>query len=481
MKHCVFLPAGLAALLLCVTSTDAHSWVQQLLLIASNGTFVGTPGYPRGFVQRTSPAFSDFESENLVPPDGRPTGTEILPTDLMCKSTQSIGNQTAGNPALVAAPGDNVALVYEENGHVTLLDRSPTKPVGSGTIFIYGTKEPQNNDTYLGIHRVWNANGTGGDQRGKLLATRNFDDGQCYQNNTSELAIYRRDTLGTVGNDLNCQSDVQLPEDAGTNGTYTLYWLWEWPTLNNVTGAEITNESYTTCMDIVMTSNQLADAGSFNSTQLVDYRAIETELSTAFIVNPTASEQLTTTPGVPASPTTTVSSAPVQTSSNAAGDFVTVTVTASPVETETITVTTIDTVVNTTPNTQQAQPSTTQTQPSTIATVTSTTTTAIAAAAIPASGQTTTEATSSSTQTAALATSSESAPLPAVQPFLNPNSAVISGSIATSSPTDTNAAASAQVTTLTSSTETSTTTSTATCTSTAGSKRRRRNRQRRAT
>jgi hypothetical protein len=480
MKPRVLSPAGLAALLLCATSTDAHSWVQQLLLIASNGTFVGTPGYPRAFVQRTSPAFSDFESENLVPPDGRPTGTEILSTDLMCKSTQTIGNQTAGNPALVAAPGDNVALIYEENGHVTLLDRSPTKPVGSGTIFIYGTKEPRNNDTYLGIHRVWNVNGTGGDQRGKLLATRHFDDGQCYQNNTSELAIYRRDTLGTVGNDLNCQSDVQLPEDAGTNGSYTLYWLWEWPTLNNVTGAEITNESYTTCMDIVMTPNKVADAGSFNSTQLVDYRAIETELSTAIIVNPTASEQLTTTPGVPASPTTTVSSTPLQTSSNAAPDFVTVTVTASLVETETVTVTTTDIVINTDPNTQQAQPSTTQTQPSTTATVTSTTTTAVAAAAIPASGQPTTEAASSSTHTAALATSSASAPLPAVQPFMNSNSAVISGSIATTSPTETSTAASAQITTVASSTV-STTTSAATCTSRAGSKRRRRNRQRRAT
>ncbi|KIM97915.1 hypothetical protein OIDMADRAFT_105383 [Oidiodendron maius Zn] len=254
--------------MLCVDKTEAHSWVEKLLLIASNGTFVGTPGYPRGFVPRTSPAFSDFVSENQIPPDGRPTGTEILPADLMCRASQSIGNQTTGNPALVAAPGDNIALIYEENGHVTLLDRSPTKPVGSGTVFVYGTKQPSNDDTYLGIHRVWNEAGTGGDKRGKLLATRPFDDGQCYQNNTSPLAESRRATLGTLGNDLPCQNNVQLPEDAGTSGSYTLYWVWEWPTLDNTTGKLITNQSYTTCMDIVMTAKKLASAGDFNSKQI---------------------------------------------------------------------------------------------------------------------------------------------------------------------------------------------------------------------
>lgn len=347
MKHSTLLPAGLAVvLMLCADPTNAHSWVEKLLLIASNGTFVGTPGYPRGFVPRTSALFSDYVSENQIPPNGRSTATEILPTDLMCRQSQSIGNQTAGSPALVAAPGDNIALIYEENGHVTLLDRSPTKPVGSGTVFIYGTKKPANTDTYLGIHRVWNAAGTGGDKRGKLLATRPFDDGQCYQNNTSPLAESRRAKLGTQGNDLPCQNNVQLPEDAGTSGQYTLYWLWEWPTLDT-SGNIIANESYTTCMDIDMTPKKLASVGSFNSKQLVDSRAIQAQLSTAFLVNPSIAEQLTTTQDVAShQPTASPSAAsiPLQGASNRAGGISTVTVTASVsaglTKTEVVTVTT---------------------------------------------------------------------------------------------------------------------------------------------
>lgn len=331
--------------MLCADPTKAHSWVEKLLLIASNGTFVGTPGYPRGFVPRTSALFSDYVSENQIPPNGRPTGTEILPTDLMCRQSQSIGNQTAGSPALVAAPGDNIALIYEENGHVTLLDRSPTKPVGSGTVFVYGTKKPANTDTYLGIHRAWNAAGTGGDKRGKLLATRPFDDGQCYQNNTSPLAESRRDKLGTQGNDLPCQNNIQLPEDSGTSGKYTLYWLWEWPTLD-ATGNVIANESYTTCMDIEMTPKKLARVGSFKSEQLVDSRAIQAQLSTAFLVNPSIAEQLTATQGVASHQSTAAPSAalvPLQEASNGAGGISTVTVTAATAgltKTEVVTVTT---------------------------------------------------------------------------------------------------------------------------------------------
>jgi hypothetical protein len=39
-------------------TVTAHSWVEQVSVIASNGTFVGDPGYPRGFVNRSEPDFS---------------------------------------------------------------------------------------------------------------------------------------------------------------------------------------------------------------------------------------------------------------------------------------------------------------------------------------------------------------------------------------------------------------------------------------
>ena len=56
---------------------------------------------------------------------------------------------------------------YQENGHVTLPDNQPGKPANRGTVFVYGTTQPSPTDTLLAIHRVWNAAGTGGDQRGE--------------------------------------------------------------------------------------------------------------------------------------------------------------------------------------------------------------------------------------------------------------------------------------------------------------------------
>ena len=328
MRSTFQLRSGIRSVLIVglASTIQAHSWIEQLSIIASNGTFVGTPGYPRGFIQRTEPDFADANLINLIPPNGRSTGNAILSTDLMCRESQFVGNQTQNYPALTAAPGDQIAMTYQENGHVTLLQNSPAKPVGSGTIYIYGTKQPANTDTYLGIHRVWDTAGTGGDKRGKLLATRPFDNGQCFQNNTSPLAESRRKQFNPLGNDLKCQSDVQIPSEAGTAGMYTLYWVWEWPTLDTKTGAVITNESYTTCMDIDMTAGQFPSAGNFDTKQVVDYAAIEEQISSAYLINPTIAEQLT---GAVAQPT-------------AAGDFVTVTVTTSAgATTETVTVTQI--------------------------------------------------------------------------------------------------------------------------------------------
>jgi hypothetical protein len=412
-----------AILLLALAPTfQAHSWIQQLSLIASNGTFVGTPGYPRGFIQRGAPTFSDANLINLIPPNGRPTN-EIFSTDLMCRESQLIGNQTEGYPALTAAPGNQIAMIYTENGHVTQLDLSPPKPVGSGTIYIYGTKEPANTDTYLGIHRVWNTDGTGGDQRGRLLATRHFDDGQCFQNDTAivvPLEWERREEFHPLGTSLNCQSDVQVPSEAGTSGTYTLYWVWEWPTLDNVTGELVTNQSYTTCMDINMTSDQLPFAGDFNTSQVVDYRAIEAQLSTAYLVNPTISEQLTSTPGgaagttsLPATgfPTAVLSDQPssaISTPTTAAGGFVTVTVTPSPIVIETMTVT--ETINN------GAYQSTEPTQASTTATAT---------AEPPAQPISTATVVPPQTPSSDSSTASSASSRQAVVPFLSPSSQVV--------------------------------------------------------
>jgi hypothetical protein len=279
-------------LLSCASTVNAHTWIDELRLIASNGTYVGAPGYIRAYVPRSNPN-PDVQAYKL-PLDG---ASVILPTDSMCYAPQTVGTQTPGYPSLVAAPQDNVALRYEENGHVTLFGTNPGKPAGRGTVFVYGTKQSLNSDTYLGIHRVWNTEGTGGDQRGRLIATRPFDDGRCFQNNTSPSAVGRSKQFSYIAPpDLDCQTDILIPTDAGTSGTYTLYWVWEWPTLDS-SGAVTVNQSYTSCMDITMTSNAVPDAGTFDASQVtnaaIQSAAIEVQLSSQYLVDPTALPSLT--------------------------------------------------------------------------------------------------------------------------------------------------------------------------------------------
>ncbi|KAH8813144.1 hypothetical protein F5884DRAFT_670957 [Xylogone sp. PMI_703] len=295
--------------LACSNTISAHSWVEQLHVIAPNGTFVGTPGYPRGFAPRVAGVDPDSAMTQLIPPNGRPTGNEVLPTDLLCKSTQMIGQYTPGSPPLVASPGDRVALRYQENGHVTQPQIPPGKPAGSGTVFIYGTSQPSNDDTFLGVHKSWNADGTGGDRRGVLLATRYFDDGQCYQINGGPISKTRQKEFPheadpLMGQDLWCQTDVQIPADA--TGNYTLYWVWDWPTLPGTPGLpDGLNQSYTTCMDIVLkesAGSKLAAAADFVKGQNLNSAAIAAEMQTALLVNPTAPFQTYTSGVAPSSP-----------------------------------------------------------------------------------------------------------------------------------------------------------------------------------
>jgi hypothetical protein len=302
----------------------AHTWVEQLTVIASNGTFTGAPGYARGNVLRTSPEFGDPQMTNLIPPDGRSTGTEILPTDLMCKSSQTIGNQTSGSPALIANAGDMVALRYQENGHVTLPQNQPGKPANRGTVFIYGTTQPSNSDTLLAIHNVWTTDGKGGDGRGVLLATRNFDDGQCYQINSGTISETRQKEFphqadSLMGANLWCQSDVALPTSISSS-TYTLYWVWDWPTAPGTVGfPNGKNETYTTCMDISISSGSgSSQAISFAKNQDINSAAIESELSTAIIV-PVTSTAADAQPTVAQSTTPHAAASTAPTSAAATG------------------------------------------------------------------------------------------------------------------------------------------------------------------
>lgn len=257
------LARALVVLAVLTSSTVAHSWVEELSVIDPNGTYVGPLGYARGNVKRV-----DGDADHLmtykIPPNGRPEGNTILDTDRICTNTQQTMTQSNGSPRLQAAAGSYVALRYQENGHVTLPGNQPGKPNSRGTVFVYGTTQSQPDDTLLAIHKKWNTAGTGGDGRGKLLATQNFDDGQCHQVNASPISKARvsefpaapKGTSTDPDAQLWCQNDIALPSDAPSGKPYTLYWVWDWPTAPDVDAAIPTGkpELYTTCMDIDITA-----------------------------------------------------------------------------------------------------------------------------------------------------------------------------------------------------------------------------------
>lgn len=257
MAHFVIGKAALTVVFCFLTSVNGHSWVEQLMQIAPNGTFVGEPGYPRGNVLRTDPEFSDTAMVNLIPPNGRADINQVLPTDKMCRESQQTQTQADGSSRLQAAPGDAIALRFQENGHVTLPETQPGKPENRGHIYVYGTTDPKPDDTLLSIHKKWNADGTGGDGRGVLLSTQNFDDGRCYQINGGEISTQRQakfphEADELMGGDMWCQQDIALPKDAPSGKPYTLYWVWDWPTKAGVDPGlpDGKEEIYTTCMDI---------------------------------------------------------------------------------------------------------------------------------------------------------------------------------------------------------------------------------------
>ncbi|TDZ60587.1 hypothetical protein CTRI78_v004907 [Colletotrichum trifolii] len=213
------LPILLACLLGFVAS---HSWVEELLRVASNGTLVGPSGYSDGWNGRGA-GFNDDLYTNRLPSQGVK----------MCKTAGQ--PQPASFPHLTAAPGDFISLRYQENGHVTKPESPGRKPLNRGTIFIYGTTQPKLDDTVFDAHRQWTVDGKGGDGRGRLLATRNYDDLQCHQVNDSPISQKRKaefahTAIQPMGDNIWCQAAFQIPEDVAQGASYSIYWVWSWPT-----------------------------------------------------------------------------------------------------------------------------------------------------------------------------------------------------------------------------------------------------------
>ncbi|KAH6687886.1 hypothetical protein F5X68DRAFT_7157 [Plectosphaerella plurivora] len=230
MLSSIISPLPLLALLAAAPNlATGHTWVEQANRISANGTLVAPAGFPPKWAGR-GPGFNDLQVTNRV----GPSNTNIC-------DKQPIGQQVDGFPALAAAPGDFIALRYTENGHVSKPE--PRRALNSGTIYVYGTADPRPNENIVDVHRKWTADGQGGDKRGRLLATRNYDDGQCFESNGEPVSKERQAQFPKAveqpyGPNLWCQTDVQIPADVPKDSNYVVYWVWNWPQLQDNAGSE---------------------------------------------------------------------------------------------------------------------------------------------------------------------------------------------------------------------------------------------------
>jgi hypothetical protein len=220
-----------------------------------------------------------------------PDGTvrlRINSSDPVCRASQSFRNYSnPAYPPLKVAPGDYVAMKYLENGHVTLPWNQPGKPPHSGTVYVFGTSNPIRDQTIVDVMK-WTRDGKGGNGKGRLLTTQNFDDGRCHQINECFKSVerqgaYPNQTPGQPGtyNELWCETDVKIPEDV-KGKWFTTYWVWQWPTepCKECPYPEGKDEYYTTCADheiIAPAANdyvKLADEPATNTLPGEDFTTI---------------------------------------------------------------------------------------------------------------------------------------------------------------------------------------------------------------
>ncbi|EKG12958.1 hypothetical protein MPH_09876 [Macrophomina phaseolina MS6] len=345
-----FLVALVAALLL--TQVAAHTWIEQLSVIR-NGTFVGNYGYPRSYLSRTDPGFNGGASSQWLLPPLQSNRIRVDDSDLLCRPEQRKQVQSEKWPRLNIAPGDYAAMKYAENGHVTLPDNQKGKPEKGGTVYVFGTLEPKEDETLSNVLK-WTSDGSGGDKRGKLLTANNFDDGRCYQINSGEISLQRQKEFPdpnpgqpTSVNEQYCETDVKIPEDIETGKTYTLYWVWDWPTAKggvDPTYPDGKDEYYTTCSDVEITNpNSLQSfvAGSVQQQYKLEQQDPQTKAvstytdRTAVSVDPdragsSSGSSSATTPGSTPNSSSASAVTPTQGGASDPLETVYVTITASP-------------------------------------------------------------------------------------------------------------------------------------------------------
>ncbi|KAF2623188.1 hypothetical protein BU25DRAFT_434434 [Macroventuria anomochaeta] len=249
--------------------TMGHTWIEQLRNVNDKGEYVGEYGYPRGMVSKTDTGYTGDSMNWLLPVQPKVFIDETSP---LCHTSQTKQEQSSDKyPRLQAVAGGFVAMRYMENGHVTMVDPATGlgKPEKGGTVFVYGTTEPKEDEKLVDVLR-WTQDGSGGDKRGALLATNDFDDGRCYEVNDTPISQERRVSdpnfaMGQVADGpgnypLFCETNAKVPDTAPEGKPYTFYWVWQWNTAPNVDPGLPTGKDqyYTTCMDVDVTSADTA-------------------------------------------------------------------------------------------------------------------------------------------------------------------------------------------------------------------------------
>jgi hypothetical protein len=241
-----------------VAHSSAHTWIEQAQVIGVNGSYVGDYGYARGFVDRANPHFDGYANKWQVPDPRFDIGlTRVSESMLLCHPSQRNANYTSANPMLRVVPGDFVAMKYLENGHVTRPWDPEGKPPRSGTVWVYATYKPKENEKLWDVLQ-WNASGTAGNGDGWLMATQNFDDGRCYQINTSRESLSRQSKFPNhsagrpdIETEQWCETDILIHDKVQVNSTITIYWVWGWETAPGTKDIACgKDEYYTSCLDL---------------------------------------------------------------------------------------------------------------------------------------------------------------------------------------------------------------------------------------
>ncbi|KAF2812915.1 uncharacterized protein BDZ99DRAFT_437652 [Mytilinidion resinicola] len=250
-KLAFFGRIAVAALL--TTHVAGHSWIEQLVNINDNGSYVGEWGYMRNFMDKGVPAnagaVQDHQKYSL--PLSVATGLFITDQMNICNPDAQKPGQADKFPKLKTAPGNYVAMRYSENGHISQPLQLQGKPNKAGTNYVFATTNPKPGETLANV-MLWTADGKGGDGNGRLLTAQTFDDGRCYEKSAFPIAVQRMATTPNAGLPLFCETDFQIPKDAKTGEQLTLYWVWQWPTLPGKDGNDELgkDEYYTSCMDV---------------------------------------------------------------------------------------------------------------------------------------------------------------------------------------------------------------------------------------